>query len=259
MNKIISFTNQKGGVGKTTTCVNISAYMAKLGLKVLIIDFDPQGNASTAVGIEKLKIQNTIYGALSQKYSIENCIHHTKIDNLDIIPSELNLAGAEIELVDMENKESVLKTLISPLTTRYDFIMIDCPPSLSLLTINALTASTDIIIPIQCEFFALEGLSQLMNTVRLVKKHLNKDLNIEGVVLTMKESRINLINQVTEEIKNFFGKKVYDTAIPKNVRLAEAPSFGEPICNFDSKCKGALSYKQLTEEILSKQGILLKF
>ena len=257
MNKIISFTNQKGGVGKTTTCVNISAYMAKLGLKILIIDLDPQGNASTSVGIEKLKAKNTIYSALSHTYSIENCIHHTKIDNLDIIPAEINLAGAEIELVDFENRENIIKNLINPLTNSYDYIMIDCPPSLGLLTINALTASTHIIVPIQCEFLALEGLSQLMNTVRLVKKHLNKDLNIEGVVLTMKDSRINLINQVTLEIKNFFGKKVYDTAIPKNVRLAEAPSFGEPICDYDNKSKGAIAYKKLTMEILSKQGIII--
>ena len=257
MNKIISFTNQKGGVGKTTTCVNISAYMAKLGLKILIIDLDPQGNASTSVGIEKLKAKNTIYSALSHTYSIENCIHHTRIDNLDIIPAEINLAGAEIELVDFENRENIIKNLINPLTNSYDYIMIDCPPSLGLLTINALTASTHIIVPIQCEFLALEGLSQLMNTVRLVKKHLNKDLNIEGVVLTMKDSRINLINQVTLEIKNFFGKKVYDTAIPKNVRLAEAPSFGEPICDYDNKSKGAIAYKKLTMEILSKQGVII--
>lgn len=255
MCKIISFTNQKGGVGKTTTCVNVSAYMAKMGAKVLLVDLDPQGNATSATGIDKSKELKTIYSAISQACPIEDCIEHTAITNLDVVPSELNLAGAEIELVERDNRESVLKKILNKISNNYDFITIDCPPSLGLLTINSLTASNSLIIPIQCEFFALEGLSQLMNTVRLVKQHLNNALSIEGVVLTMKDARSNLINQVSAEIRRYFNKKVYDTVIPRNIRLAEAPSYGKPICNYDSKSKGAIAYKMLTEEILTKQNV----
>ena len=253
MCKIISFANQKGGVGKTTTCVNVSAYLATFDKKVLLIDLDPQGNATSGLGIDKTKDVLSIYNAISQKCDITHCIKNTKIKNLDIIPSELNLAGAEIEIVDMENREKLLKNIISPLREKYDFIMIDCQPSLGLLTVNALTASDSILIPIQCEYFALEGLSQLMNTVRLVKQYLNNNLKIEGIVLTMKDSRSNLTNQVSEEIKKYFNKKVFDTVIPRNIKLAEAPSFGEPICLYDSKSKGAIAYKKLTEEILARQ------
>ena len=255
MAKIISFSNQKGGVGKTTTCVNVSAYMAKMGQKVLLVDLDPQGNTTSAIGIDKTSELKSIYKAIDGDCSINECITHTKIKNLDCVPSEINLAGAEIELVDMKNRESVLKNLLNSISDNYDFILIDCPPSLGLLTINALTVSTSVIIPIQCEFFALEGLSQIMNTIKLVKQYLNKDLKLEGVVLTMKDSRSNLVSQVSEEIRKVFNKKVYDTVIPRNVRLAEAPSYGEPICNYDAKSKGAIAYKKLTEEILERQNI----
>ena len=252
MGKIISFVNQKGGVGKTTTCVNVSAYFAQMGKKVLIIDLDPQGNATSAVGIEKTEVQKSIYSVISGEYYTEDVVVETKINNLFIVPSELNLAGAEIELVKMDSRESVLKKALNRLKNSYDLITIDCPPSLGLLTVNALTACDSIIIPINGEFFALEGLTQLMNTIKLVKIHLNQSIDVEGVVLTMKDARSNLTAQVSAEIKKFFGKKVYDTVIPRNVRLAEAPSYGEPICVYDAKCKGAIAYKSLTEEIMAK-------
>ena len=253
MTKIISFCNQKGGVGKTTTCVNVSAYMALLDKKTLLIDLDPQGNATSAVGIDKSKDIKTIYDLISLNENIDKVIMNTEIKNLDIIPSEINLAGTEIELVQTNHREFVLKNILSTIKTNYDFVMIDCPPSLNLLTINALTASDSVIIPIQCEFFALEGLSQLMNTIRLVRLHLNNELNIEGVVLTMKDNR-TLVNQVSEEIKKFFGKKVYNTIIPRNTKLAEAPSYGKSVFLYSATSKGAIAYKNLTEEILEKQN-----
>jgi len=253
MTKIITFVNQKGGVGKTTTCVNVAAYMASKGNKVLLIDMDPQGNASSGLGIEKHPNLKTIYSAMDGECSIAETIKSTIIKGLDVIPSTVDLAGAEIELVQINHRETVLATQLKNLKQNYDFILIDCPPSLGLLTINALTASNSVLIPIQCQFYALEGLSQLMNTIKLVKKHLNSDIEIEGVVLTMKDNRSNLVQQVSSEIRTYFGSKVYNTTIPQNIRLAEAPSHGLPIYLYDPKCTGAMAYDSLTNEILNKQ------
>ena len=256
MGKIIAFANQKGGVGKTTTCVNVSAYFAAMGKKVLIVDMDPQGNATSAVGIDKSNGEiKSIYNVMSGENYVEEVVTTTNVQGLDIIPSELNLAGAEIELVQMDNRENIIKNILNRLKNTYDFICIDCPPSLGLLTVNALTACDSVLIPIQCEFFALEGLSQLMNTVKLVKKHLNIKIDIEGVVLTMKDSRSNLVQQVSNEIKKFFGKYVLETTIPRNVRLAEAPSYGETILTYDPKSKGAFAYMLLAEELLTRNNV----
>ncbi len=256
MGKIIAFANQKGGVGKTTTCVNLSAYFAAMGKKVLIVDLDPQGNASSNVGIEKTDDSKSIYNIISGENYAEEVIIKTKIEGLDILPSSINLAGAEIELVQMDNREIVLKNILNRLRNFYDFVCIDCPPSLGLLTVNALTASDSVLIPIQCEFFALEGLTQLMNTIKLIKKHgLNANLDVEGVVLTMKDNRSNLVNQVSQEIRAFFGNRVYNTVIPRNIRLAEAPSYGEPILTYDPKSKGGFAYMLLAEEVLERNKI----
>ncbi|MEG1608866.1 MAG: AAA family ATPase [Clostridia bacterium] len=255
MAKIISFANQKGGVGKTTTCVNVASYIAVMGCRVLIIDLDPQGNASSGLGIDKSAKTKTIYNCLDGDCTAFEAIVHTSIINLDIIPATVHLAGGEIELVQMGNREKILKGILSPIKSNYDFIFIDCAPSLGLLTVNALTASDSVLIPIQCEFYALEGLTQLMNTVKLIKEHLNNVLTVEGVVMTMKDNRSNLINQVSEEITKFFGKKVFNTAIPRNIRLAEAPSHGEPIVVYDSSSKGGMAYQQLAEEILIRNKI----
>lgn len=255
MGKIIAFANQKGGVGKTTTCVNVSAYIASMGKKVLIVDMDPQGNATSGVGIEKSNSLKTIYNVIDHDASTSEVILQTKIEGLDVIPATVDLAGAEIDLVQLQSRETVVKNILAKVKDRYDFIMLDCPPSLGLLTVNALTASDSVIIPIQCEFFALEGLSQLMNTVRLVIHHLNKELKVEGVVLTMKDNRSNLVAQVSAEIKKFFGTKVFETYIPRNVRLAEAPSHGEPIVLYDTSSKGADAYLRLAEEVLERNNM----
>ncbi len=252
MGKIIAFANQKGGVGKTTTCINLAADVALMGKRVLIVDMDPQGNATSGVGIEKNSQLKTIYNVIDGDCSIKEVILETMIPNLDIIPATVDLAGAEIDLVQMSSREKIIKNILSRIITNYNYIMIDCPPSLGLLTVNALTASNSIIIPIQCEFFALEGLSQLMNTVRLVKHHLNSELDIEGVILTMKDKRSNLVAEVSQEIMKFFGKKVYETYIPRNIRLAEAPSHGKPIMLYDVASKGAEAYLQLAEEFLER-------
>lgn len=252
MGKIIAFANQKGGVGKTTTCINLSAYLAAMGKKVLIVDMDPQGNATSGVGIDKSSNLKSIYNVISGENIAEEVVKRTKIEGLDIIPSELNLAGAEIELVQMDSRENIVKNILNRLRNSYDYITIDCPPSLGLLTINALTACDSIVIPIQCEFFPLEGLSQLMNTIKLVKKHLNANIDVEGVVLTMKDARSNLINDVSNEIKKFFNKKVYDVSIPRNIRLAEAPSHGQTILTYDPRSKGAIAYMELAEEFLKR-------
>ena len=252
MGKIIAYANQKGGVGKTTTCVNVSAFLATMGKKVLLIDLDPQGNATSAVGLDKADDLKSIYNVIIGENYVEEVIKKTCVDGLDILPSEINLAGAEIELVSMDNRERVLKNILNRLKNSYDYICIDCPPSLGLLTVNALTACDSVMIPIQCHFFALEGLTQLMNTIKLVKRHLNQQIDVEGVVLTMKDNRSNLVNQVSEEIRKFFGKKVFNTVIPNNIRLAEAPSYGLPICKYDPKSKGGVAYHDLTVELLER-------
>ncbi len=254
MGKIIAFANQKGGVGKTTTCVNMAAYVAAMGKKALLIDLDPQGNATSGVGVQKTSNTKTIYNVIDGDAIIDEVIVPTEIANLDFIPATIDLAGAEIDLVQMPNRENVIKNRLSRIKDKYDYIFIDCPPSLGLLTVNALTTSNSIVIPIQCEFYALEGLTQLMNTIKLVKKHLNPSLDIEGVVLTMKDSRSNLISQVSEEIKVFFGKKVFETTIPRNIRLAEAPSHGTPIGMYDASSKGAKAYLDLAEEFLKRNN-----
>ncbi len=250
MGKIVAFLNQKGGVGKTTTCVNMAGYLAQMGKKVLLLDIDPQGNASSNLGIEKDSKPKTIYNVIVDDNTIDEVIQKTKLENLDIIPSDVDLAGAEIELVQMNNREKVVRNILKKVVSSYDYICIDCPPSLGLITVNALTACDSVLIPIQCEYFALEGLSQLMYTIKLVKKHLNENIDVEGVVLTMKDNRSNLGQSVAQDITKYFGKKVYKTIIPRNIRLAEAPSFGEPICVYDPKCTGAIAYKALTDEFL---------
>ena len=252
MGKIIAFSNQKGGVGKTTTCVNMSAYLASKGKKVLIVDLDPQGNATTGLGFSKSEIKNSLYQVMIDEMPVEDAVIKTQIDNLDILPSSIDLAGAEVELVYMKDREHVLKRVLDRARASYDFITIDCPPSLALLTINALSAADTAIIPIQSEYYAMEGLSQLMNTIKLVVKHLNSDLKIEGVVLTMSDNRAVISRQISDEIKKFFGKRVYDTVIPRNIRLAEAPSHGVPITAYDRISRGAAAYRAMAEEIQHK-------
>ena len=259
MGRIIAFTNQKGGVGKTTTCVNMSTYMALMGKKVLIVDIDPQGNTTSALGLDKSEKTKTVYDVISGNAEITDVISKTEINGLDILPANQDLAGVEVELVYTKNRESVLKTILTSVKNSYDFITLDCGPSLGLLTINALTASDSVLIPIQCEFFALEGLSQLMNTIRLVKKtNLNTNLKVEGVVLTMRDSRSTLGRQVAEEIGKFFGSSVFNTTIPRNVRLAEAPSYGKPIYLYDKTCSGSIAYLKLTEEFFDRNNIEYK-
>lgn len=258
MSKIIAFTNQKGGVGKTTSCVNLSAYIAVMGKKVLVVDLDPQGNATSGVGIEKYKGLKTIYDLVDGECALEDVVLPTVIEGLDIIPSTVDLAAAEISLVSMPQREKILKGILEPLKQVYDFIMIDCQPSLGLLTVNALTAADSVIIPMQCEFYALDGLTQLMNTIRLVKFHLNPTLDIEGVVRTMKDNRSNLVNQVSQEILKFFKSKVFSTYIPRNIRLAEAPSHGLPIVLYDPASKGAEAYLSLAEEFLDRNKVNYK-
>ena len=255
MGKIIAFANQKGGVGKTTTCINLSAYIAAMGKKVLVVDLDPQGNATSGLGIDKDNELKTVYDLISGEYTAQEVILPTLIEGLDILPSTVDLAGSEIEMVQMPQREKIMKGILDSVKDSYDFIMIDCSPSLGLLTINALTASDSVIIPMQCEFYALDGLTQLMNTIRLVKHHLNPDLDVEGVVRTMKDNRSNLINQVSQEIIKFFKNKVFDTYIPRNIRLAEAPSHGLPIVLYDPSSKGAEAYLSLAEEFLNRNKI----
>lgn len=252
MGKIIAFANQKGGVGKTTTCINVATYMALMDKKVLILDIDPQGNATSAVGISKTKDLKTIYDLIDGESAYDEVIQSTIVDNLYIIPSTVDLAGAEVELIQIPQREKVIKRILDEIRDSYDFILIDCPPSLGLITVNALTASDSVIVPIQCEFFALEGLTQLMNTIKLIKYHLNPELDIEGVVMTMKDKRYNLTNQVSNEIIKFFNKKVYLTTIPRNIRLAEAPSHGLPVALYDANSKGAEAYLSLAEEIMKR-------
>jgi len=250
MGKIISIANQKGGVGKTTTSVNLSASLSQLGKKVLIVDTDPQGNATSGVGVNKADVDQCIYNVLVEDFQASEVIVPTPLSNLDIIPATIQLAGAEIELVPTISREIRLKKALDEVKDQYDYIIIDCPPSLGLLTLNALTASDSVIIPVQCEYYALEGLSQLLNTIRLVQKHLNKDLMIEGVLLTMLDARTNLGIEVTAEVKKYFQDTVYKTIVPRTIRLGEAPSHGEPIITYDPKSKGAEVYFELAKEVM---------
>lgn len=253
MGKVISVANQKGGVGKTTTTVNLSTLLAKKGKKVLLIDTDPQGNATSGLGVTK-ELENSVYDILVGEIGFDETIQETAIKNLKICPSNISLAGAEVELVSMMSREQRLKTKLDAIKDQYDYILIDCPPSLGLITLNAFTASDSVLIPVQCEYFALEGLGQLLNTVNLVKKHLNKNLEIEGALLTMYDARTNLSNQVVKEVKKYFENKVYKTVIPRNVRLSEAPSYGMPISIYDARSKGAKAYDKLTKEFLKNNA-----
>lgn len=249
MGKIISVANQKGGVGKTTTTVNLSTILAKKGKKVLLIDADPQGNATSGLGVEK-EAKFSTYDILVNDTELKEAVQDTMIKNLKVCPANMNLAGAEVELVSMMSREQRLKEKLDIEKEKFDYIFIDCPPSLGLITLNAFTASDSVLIPVQCEYFALEGLGQLLNTVNLVKKHLNKEIQIEGALLTMYDMRTNLSNQVVKEVKKYFENKVYKTVIPRNVRLSEAPSYGMPITEYDPRSKGAKSYTKFAKEFL---------
>ena len=258
MGKIVSIANQKGGVGKTTTSINLSTILAKKGKKVLMIDADPQGNASSGVGIDRDEIEQSVYDVLINDVQIEQVVKKTNIKNLYIVPSNINLAGAEVELVSVMSREHRLKEKLDIIKEEYDFIIIDCPPSLGLITLNAFTASNSVLIPVQCEYYALEGLGQLLNTISLVKKHLNKDIEIEGALLTMYDIRTNLSNQVVKEVKKYFNEKVYKNVIPRNVKLSEAPSYGMPISIYEPKSKGAKSYEKFVKEFLKNNENDLK-
>lgn len=254
--KTICIFNQKGGVGKTTTNINVCSYLATLGHKVLAIDIDPQGNTTSGLGIDKRKIANSMYDVLVGTTEIENIIIQSQlVENLYVAPANMDLAGAEVEVMAIEEREFIIHKQLKKLSNRFDFVFIDCPPSLGMLTINALTAADSVLVPIQAEYYALEGVAQLINTVNLIKKSLNKKLEIEGAIMTMYDKRNNLGNEVYKEVKGYFEDKMYDTVIPRNIRLAEAPSFGLPIVLYDDKCKGAESYENLTNEFLRRQGV----
>lgn len=257
MGKIISVANQKGGVGKTTTATTLACMLAKKNKKVLLIDADPQGNATSGLGIEK-NMEKSVYELLVEDIPARELILESNIKNLKVCPSNINLAGAEVELVSMMSREQRLKEKLEEVKREFDYIIIDCPPSLGLITLNAFTASNSVLIPIQCEYYALEGLGQLINTINLVKKHLNKNLEIEGALLTMYDVRTNLSNQVVKEVKNYFGDKVYKTVIPRNIKLSEAPSYGMPITVYDPKSKGAKSYEKFVKELLKNNEVVQK-
>lgn len=250
MAKIIAVVNQKGGVGKTTTAINLTAALGMKGKKCLIVDIDPQGNSTSGFGISKRGIDVSSYDVLIGNADAEDAVIKTKFENVSIIPSNINLSGAEVELVDFDEREKRLRKTLTLLSPSYDYILLDCPPSLGMLTINALCAADSVLVPIQCEYYALEGLSQLMNTVRQIKRIHNPHIDIEGVLLTMYDGRLNLTQQVVAEIKRFFPKKVFASVIPRSVRLSEAPSYGEPICYYDKRSKGAIAYDDLAQEII---------
>ncbi|MBI4744752.1 MAG: ParA family protein [Actinobacteria bacterium] len=252
MNKVIAVVNQKGGVGKSTTAINLSAYMANMGFRVLLLDLDPQANATSGIGIDDKKIKNCIYNSLIEEELIEKIVIPSKIKNLFVVPSTIQLAGAEIELVSLESREGRLKEKVEPIRKDYNYIIIDCPPSLGLLTVNALVAADELIIPIQCEYYALEGLSKLLESIKLVKTGLNKKLEIAGVVMTMHDSRTKLAQQVVDEVTKHFPDKIYKTIIPRAIRLSEAPSFGLPINLYDNASKGAKAYQSLAKEVMER-------
>ncbi len=254
MAKIVAIVNQKGGVGKTTSAVNLAAAVGAKGMRTLLVDIDPQGNATSGTGIDKRNIEKTTYDLLINGESVQAVLQHTQFENLDLLPANINLAGAELELADIDRRELRLKNALAAVSDDYDFIFMDCPPSLGLIIVVALAAADTIIVPIQCEFYALEGLSQLMATVRQIKRKYNEHLDIEGVLLTMYDGRLNLTQQVVQEVKRFFPRKVYSTVIPRNVRLSEAPSFGQPVMYFDRSSKGSAAYEELAAEFLKQNG-----
>ncbi len=253
MGRIIAITNQKGGVGKTTTSINLSSCLAEAGKKVLLVDIDPQGNTTSGVGVDKNALETTIYNLIIGECDIEECLINTNIKKLDLLPSNVNLSGAEIDLIGIDRREYIVRDKLAEVKDNYDFIIIDCPPSLSMLTVNALTSADTVLVPIQCEYYALEGLSQLMHTINLVQKRLNPALEIEGVVFTMYDARTNLSLEVVENVKDNLKQNIYKTIIPRNVRLAEAPSHGMPINLYDSKSAGAESYRLLAAEVIEKR------
>ena len=255
MGRIIAIANQKGGVGKTTTAINLSACLAEAGKKVLAIDLDPQGNTTSGLGINKEELENTVYELMLDECSIKESMVKTSIPNLTVIPANVNLAGAEIELLDVKEKEYVLKNSVDYIQDDFDFIIIDCPPSLNMLTINSMTTANTILVPIQCEYYALEGLSQLMHTINLVQERLNPNLEMEGVVFTMYDARTNLSLQVVDNVKGNLNTTIYQTIIPRNIRLAEAPSHGMPITEYDPKSAGAESYRQLAKEVIGRKDV----
>ena len=250
MGRIIAIANQKGGVGKTTTSINLTAALAEAGKKVLVIDIDPQGNTTSGFGIDKNDLDDTVYELILGECSINDCIIKDVFPNVSVLPSNVNLAAAEIELIGVEKKEFILKKEVDYIKDQYDYILIDCPPSLSMLTVNAMTTANSVLVPIQCEYYALEGLSQLIHTVNLVKERLNPELDMEGVVFTMYDSRTNLSMQVVENVKNHLNQNIYNTLIPRNIRLAEAPSYGIPITKYDPKSAGAEAYRNLAKEVM---------
>ena len=252
MGRVIAIANQKGGVGKTTTTINLSSCLAELGQKVLVVDTDPQGNTTSGLGIDKENANPTVYQLMIGECKTKDCLIHTEFERLDVIPSNVNLAGAEIDLIGIEDREYILKNALADIRNEYDFVILDCPPSLNMLTVNAMTAADTVLVPIQCEYYALEGLSQLMHTISLVQKRLNPELEIEGVVFTMYDARTNLSLQVVENVKENLKQTIYKTIIPRNVRLAEAPSHGLPINYYDSKSAGAESYRLLAEEVIHR-------